>query len=275
VTERTPPRSWAFVCWSSWNGITARDGELLRRVATIERFFGKEKGLLTSPDWEPHTLEVQATPGGEVYGSRFPGKRGEGVVWFMINGLPTNTTATVALPGQYSSVCDCYAGHSALRKSGNVSVPIEASGIGCVYASQNLLDSKTKQFLRNIRNMTQGKPLQALSPAWHYLQQHVVSEGVAKADSHDGMVQIPALASFHFHAEEGKGSPFRGVNPQDGCVHRQPGGQGLPSYVSRQPYFQHMPRFLMHEGAQDGLTRRLAGTHLHLALENSGRGNRM
>jgi hypothetical protein len=89
----------------------------------------------------------------------------------------------------------------------------------------------------------------------------VVSQELHRLLHKERAIGVCYGATFHLRPGDGQGD--------------LPGGQGLPSYVSRQPYFQHMPRFLMHEGAQDGLTRRLAGTHLHLALENSGRGNRM
>merc|ERR1712232_528566 len=45
--------SWENV-WGTWNGITPRDGEAIRRVATMLRYFGG-LGLLQSEEWEPHT----------------------------------------------------------------------------------------------------------------------------------------------------------------------------------------------------------------------------
>jgi hypothetical protein len=48
--------SWENV-WGTWNGITPRDGEAIRRVATMLRFFGST-GHLTSSEWEPHTSEA-------------------------------------------------------------------------------------------------------------------------------------------------------------------------------------------------------------------------
>ena len=58
--------SWENI-WGIWNGITPRDAEAIRRIATIKRAFA---GELISPDWEPHVPTLQ--PG--VFASRFPGK---------------------------------------------------------------------------------------------------------------------------------------------------------------------------------------------------------
>ena len=140
---RSPHTIFCCVCGQGWNGITARDSELLRRVATIERFFGKVKGLLTSPEWEPHTLDVYSLDG-EVYGSKFPSSDGSQIVWLLVNALPHNASAFVnvsAAIGPHTAVpaiADCYNGAllHATNGSSGVTVPIEASAIGCVYASR-------------------------------------------------------------------------------------------------------------------------------------------
>ena len=41
--------SWENI-WGIWNGLTPRDAEAVRRVATIERAVAP---FLASPDWEP------------------------------------------------------------------------------------------------------------------------------------------------------------------------------------------------------------------------------
>ena len=231
-----------LACDCAGNGITARDGELLRRVATIERFFGKVKNLLTSPDWQAHALEVSAaSTEDEIYGSRFP--RGGDVVWLFINALPHNSTATVTLPAspRFVAVADCYSGATlpGQRHSGNVSVAIEASGIGCVYASAEPFDNQTKRFLGTMRNMTHGKPLQALSPAWHFLMQTLVS-GASKpaaAADHDGMISIPGAPAYHFHVGEAPGSVFYGINAQDGYPPSPGAGEQWPwvSHIHNHP----------------------------------------
>jgi iron(II)-dependent oxidoreductase len=67
--------SWENI-WGIWNGLTPRDAEVLRRVATVERGLA---AYLVSPDWEPHVPTLQAG----VYASMFP--TSEGTVWLLVN----------------------------------------------------------------------------------------------------------------------------------------------------------------------------------------------
>ena len=46
--------SWENI-WGIWNGITPRDAEATRRVATMERAVAP---FLVSPDWEPFDTHV-------------------------------------------------------------------------------------------------------------------------------------------------------------------------------------------------------------------------
>ena len=70
--------SWENV-WGIWVGITPRDAEATRRVATIERAVAP---FLVSPDWEP--LYPMRTYG--VYSSRWP--LGRETVWTIVNRNP-------------------------------------------------------------------------------------------------------------------------------------------------------------------------------------------
>eukprot|EP01050_Picozoa_sp_SAG11_P009503 SAG11_NODE_897_length_6637_cov_8.510320_3_plen_484_part_00 len=207
-------KSWENL-WGAWNGITARDSELLRGVASIERHFGA-LGLLTSQAWEPHSSDV-ASHDGEVYG-KFPLK-GQ-AVWLIVNARATTATATVTIPTDLPHISDCYAGSVLSASSaGNssVSVEIEASAIGCVFASAAPPASADTAFLTKMKKMTEGKPLQALSPQWHYLKQSVVAQPVCRKprDATD-MIVIPSMPRCHFQVREAKGSVFDGINPQDG-----------------------------------------------------------
>ena len=62
--------SWENV-WGLWNGITARDAESVRRVATLLRFFGEynfTRNYAPASGWVPHTPEAL---GEAVFASRF------------------------------------------------------------------------------------------------------------------------------------------------------------------------------------------------------------
>ena len=67
--------SWENI-WGIWNGITPRDSEATRRVATIERAFAP---FLVSQDWEP--LYPMHTYG--VFASRWP--LGHQTLWTIVN----------------------------------------------------------------------------------------------------------------------------------------------------------------------------------------------
>jgi iron(II)-dependent oxidoreductase len=75
--------TWENV-WGTWNGIHDRDGETIRRVATLLRYFGN-RDFLTSTDWEPHTNDAMMMERG-VFASAFP--RGHEIVYFLVNMQP-------------------------------------------------------------------------------------------------------------------------------------------------------------------------------------------
>ena len=47
--------SWENI-WGTWNGITPRDGEALKRIGLLLRFFSVKKSFLTSKNWFPYTI---------------------------------------------------------------------------------------------------------------------------------------------------------------------------------------------------------------------------
>lgn len=70
--------------WGIWNPITERDGEAIRRVASILRYFAK---FITSADWEPHT---NSTLQYGVYASKFPLQ--DETFWTVVNRNSANLT---------------------------------------------------------------------------------------------------------------------------------------------------------------------------------------
>jgi gamma-glutamyl hercynylcysteine S-oxide synthase len=79
--------SWENI-WGIWNGITPRDAEATRRVATLERALAP---FLTSPDWEPQSPMLRYG----VYASRWP--RGSDSVWTIVNRNEYDVTETQML----------------------------------------------------------------------------------------------------------------------------------------------------------------------------------
>ncbi len=67
--------SWENI-WGIWNGITPRDAEATRRVATMERALAP---FLVSPSWEPMTPTLRYG----VFASRWPLR--EQTLWTVVN----------------------------------------------------------------------------------------------------------------------------------------------------------------------------------------------
>ena len=98
--------------WGTWNGINERDGEALRRVGHLLRYFGR-RGFLQSSDWAPFTVEgLQMRQG--VFVSAFPSPSGEEVMYAFVNRKmapssgPQLLSSKAATPG--IRFYDCYRG---------------------------------------------------------------------------------------------------------------------------------------------------------------------
>eukprot|EP00930_Biecheleria_cincta_P043152 TRINITY_DN29669_c0_g1_i1.p1 TRINITY_DN29669_c0_g1~~TRINITY_DN29669_c0_g1_i1.p1 ORF type:complete len:927 (+),score=116.79 TRINITY_DN29669_c0_g1_i1:22-2781(+) len=100
--------TWENV-WGTWNGITPRDAEAIRRIAAIERFFGK-LGYLNSPLWEPHSTDIIHSD--DIFASRWPVPERNSTLWTIINrGKANQTGQQLIVPhssGQH--YYDCYHG---------------------------------------------------------------------------------------------------------------------------------------------------------------------
>jgi len=178
--------SWENI-WGIWNGITPRDGEAVRRVATIERAIAR---FLTSPDWEPYYPTNQFG----VFASRWP-KDGE-TVWTVVNrndyDVDGPQMTVPAEPGM--RWFDLYRGTELkpIVQDGKavLAFPLEANGYGGVIALHGAPDGA---LLDAMKAMT-AKPLSAFSDRWQPLPQTLVAIQPTKPynTAPDGMVEIPA-----------------------------------------------------------------------------------
>lgn len=216
--------SWENV-WGAWNGVVPRDGEAIRRLGIMLRWWGAE-GLLYSPDWEPHAAGPTSYG---VYASRWP--LGDRTLWTLVNraGKDQGAVRLELAPGTEvdavgQHVYDCYHGKeltpsSLASRAGSavhVTIKMEAGGFGCVVVQPNPADERLRAHLRSMARLT-ARPLSSFDAAWRYLQQQMVAIPMTKRapTAPAGMVRIPK-ARYAFHAEgiEIEGRDALGVDVQ-------------------------------------------------------------
>jgi len=201
--------SWENV-WGIWNGITPRDAEAVRRVATIERAVAP---LLTSTSWEP--FYPTETPG--IVASRWP--RDRETVWTLVNRRDFDVDGPqLRVPAEPNvHWFDLYHGVE-LRPamSGNhavLSFAIEAHGFGAVLATTGPAPGA---ILATMHAMT-ATPLRAYASAWTPLAQSLapLAATARAAVAPAGMVEIPATTfRFAVHGVELEGRDTDGVDVQ-------------------------------------------------------------
>ncbi len=206
--------SWENI-WGIWNGITPRDAETTRRMATIERSMAD---FLVSPEWEPFYPTEQYG----VFASRWP--RSRATLWTVVNrnefdvdGLQLSVPA---LDG--TRYFDLYHGielTADLRRQKNfawLSFPIEAHGFGAVLQVEGEPDASVTRLMTTMKTMS-GKSLASYSHERVILSQRIVENPPTQTtpDGHKEMVPIPA-GGFRFRVEgiEIEGSNDSGVDIQ-------------------------------------------------------------
>ena len=189
--------SWESI-WCIWNGITPRDGEALRRVATIMRAY---PDLLVSKDWEPHTPTLQTG----IYASRFPSE--QQTIWTMINrntyqvdGPQLRVPYT---PGtRYFDLWHGVELKPVLEgQEATLSFELEEHGFGSVLAINGAPDQKLNTLLAKMSKLA-NKRLAEFSNEWKFLPQKQVPIAATKSakSTPPGMTRIPG-GSFEFQVE--------------------------------------------------------------------------
>ena len=181
--------------WGIWNGITPRDAEATRRVATIERAVAP---FLVSAEWEP--LYPMSRFG--VFASRWP-LAGDNV-WTIVNRNEYDVTEEQMTVPAESGVhyYDLYHGVELTPAvKGNraaLSFAIEAHGFGAILATRSAPSEKMQSLMTTMKSMT-ATPLATYSSEWKVLPQTLVAISATKrtATAPEGMIKIPA-ADFNF-----------------------------------------------------------------------------
>jgi|HubBroStandDraft_6_1064221.scaffolds.fasta_scaffold00025_18 iron(II)-dependent oxidoreductase len=190
--------SWENI-WGIWNGITPRDAEATRRVATLERALAP---FLTSTDWEPLTPMLRYG----IFASRWP--LHDQTVWTIVNRNEYDVEGReIELqPDEGTRYFDLYHG-TELKPEHNaeghvvLTFDIEAHGYGALLATKTDSDAGIQTLLSRMKEMT-AKPLASYSHEWTVLPQQIVPIAAAKPPSGSssassssdpsGMVKIPA-----------------------------------------------------------------------------------
>ncbi len=181
--------SWENI-WGIWNGITPRDGEATRRVATIERAVAP---FLVSKDWEPMSPMLRYG----VYASRWP--LGGETVWTIVNRNEYDVEGDqMEVPSKEGlRYFDLYHGTELkpqARSDGKMALAfsIEAKGYGAILSTSTAPDQKMQALMSRMKELT-VKPLAAYSHEWKDLSQQIVPIQPTKVASSapEGMVKIP------------------------------------------------------------------------------------
>jgi gamma-glutamyl hercynylcysteine S-oxide synthase len=187
--------SWENI-WGIWNGITPRDGEATRRVATVERGVAP---FLVSQDWEPMFPMLRYG----VYASRWP--LGEQAVWTIVNRNEYDVTGDQMEVPAAAGVryFDLYHGVELKpqpRPNGRtiLEFAVEAKGYGAVLATIASPDQKMVSLMSAMKALTTNA-LAGYSHEWKVLPQQIVPIQPTKAGSATpaGMIKIPG-ADFLF-----------------------------------------------------------------------------
>jgi gamma-glutamyl hercynylcysteine S-oxide synthase len=182
--------SWENV-WGIWNGITPRDAEATRRVATLERAIAP---FLVSPDWEPlYPMHLFG-----VFASRWP--LGDQTVWTIVNRNEYEVDGrqiTVSYkPG--TRYFDLYHGielkPAAQDGTAVLSLAIEEHGFGAILATPGEPDAKTQTLLGQMKSMT-ARPLTSFPAEWQKTPQTLVDIPATKAahETPAGMLRIEGV----------------------------------------------------------------------------------
>ena len=162
--------TWENV-WGIWNGITPRDGEAIRRMATMERGLAD---FLVSQDWQPY----YKTESRGLFASLWP--LGQDSVWTMVNRSDYSMQGEllrVTAPAPGTTFYDVYHGEKLTPRIDGadalLSFPVEPHGFGAILAVSGELSADQKNLINKMHQMTRN-PLDSYSAEWQFEPQTLV-----------------------------------------------------------------------------------------------------
>lgn len=204
--------SWENV-WGIWNGVTPRDGEATRRIATIERGIAP---FLVSQDWEPFYPMLMYG----VFTSRWP--LGDRTVFTIVNRNEYDVNGRQMSVPHKDGVryFDLYHGVELKPEVEDgqdvLSFNTEAHGYGAILAQSGEPDAKVGELMSKMKGLT-AKPLSSYSHQWKHLPQQLVDipPTAPATGSPENMVRVPG-GDYLFRVEgiEIEGTDDVGVDVQ-------------------------------------------------------------
>jgi iron(II)-dependent oxidoreductase len=167
--------------WGTFNRITQRDAEQIRRVATLLRFLGP-RGYLQSPNWVPHSPTSDPL---NLFASYWPLRNAEAATytaaWTIVNrALKLHTGSTLELTPIAGSDLpngtrffdlvngvEIFVVHSQASSRGSLHVKIERYGAVLATTSGPEKDPQLKDLMIKMSEYAKT-PLASLDPTWHY-----------------------------------------------------------------------------------------------------------
>ncbi|HXS06024.1 MAG TPA: SUMF1/EgtB/PvdO family nonheme iron enzyme [Rhizomicrobium sp.] len=202
--------SWENI-FGFWNGLTAHDAEMLRRIAALERGTAP---FLVSPDWEP----FYPMRNFGIFASHWPLK--DAALWAIVNRneftVEGQQMAVPFRPG--ARYFDLYRGIELQgRRDGDklvLNFPMEARGLGAVLETAGPPGPTMTASMDKMKAMT-AQPLAKFSKDWQPLPQHQTTIAPTKpfAAAPQNMVEIPG-GEFEFAVQgiEVEGGDAAGVD---------------------------------------------------------------
>jgi formylglycine-generating enzyme required for sulfatase activity len=203
--------SWENI-WGIWNGITPRDAEATRRIATLERGLGD--GFLSFDYWEPFFPMRRYG----VFASEWSAFQSK--AWTIVNRNEYDVEGPqMTVPHGSGPYFDLYHGVELTpQREGErdvLSFSIEAHGYGAILQIRR--GAANVNALMDTMNAMTERPLASYSNEWKVVPQKLVEIPPTKklSTAPEGMIKIPAATySFRVAGIEIEGSNDIGVDVQ-------------------------------------------------------------
>ncbi|KAG1463849.1 hypothetical protein G6F56_005201 [Rhizopus delemar] len=190
--------------FGTWNQLSPRDAQALRRISCIFRCFGPD--FLNSPEWEPHSPCVRWQT---VFSSKFPSaSKSDQTLWTFINRGPAQVqghqmTVNYHIGMQFYNVWQGKEIQPVNIVDGlaTLAFDIEPFGYGCIFATSDV-SSLPQGFECLLKDLRRNNALLMSIPVssiilWQELDE-VVTSNVSQADSCCGMVRIEGDDDYLF-----------------------------------------------------------------------------